>query len=93
MTHGIKKPVIFPETLTQIYGTITNQGEADLTIVIKAKQPPVFMSLGKEGNSTNPFYYAKAKIYVPDASIETYKETDGWRLIADYIFPMREYQL
>ncbi len=93
MTYGIKKPVIFPETLTQIYGTITNQGGATPTIVIKAKQPPVFMNLGKDGNLANPFYYANAKIYVPNASVEAYKESDGWRLIADYIFPLSEYSL
>ena len=86
---GVKKPVIFPETLKSIHGHLANQGDGYINIFIKAKTPPVFEGLSE---NISPLYYnSTTEVYVPAASVEAYKAAKNWRLMIDHIHPMSEY--
>ena len=86
---GVKKPVIFPETLKSIHGHLVNQGDGYINIFIKAKIPPVFEGLSE---NISPLYYnSTTEVYVPAASVEAYKAAKNWRLMIDHIHPMSEY--
>jgi len=71
-----------PSTVTEIWGLLNYTTlESDLTVVCEPVTPP-------EG----PGGLDKATIvYVPDASVDTYKAATGWSAIASKIYPLSEY--
>ena len=88
--YGIKKPVIFPETLKTIHGYIVNQGNGYINIIIKAIIPPVFVGISTK---QSPLYYnSTTEVYVPDESLNLYKVAENWKLMVKHIHPMSEYQ-
>ena len=54
--------------------------------VIVTNETPGTLGSGVFGNTNNTFV-----IYVPDASVDTYKEASGWSAYADRIKPLSEY--
>lgn len=74
----IKEYVDYPEGV-KTFGFSVPSLNASCT-VIRAKTPPV-SSTGKGG---------KGKIYVPDESVQAYKESKYFSKVADRIFPLSE---
>ena len=77
---------ILPDTLTYL-GSYAFRNCTKLTsVVCLATTPPTM--------GTNPFYSTSSKlaIYVPDASVDTYKEASGWSAYADRIYPLSVYE-
>ena len=74
----IKEYVDYPENV-KFFGFDVPSLNANCT-VIRAKTPPV-SSTGKGG---------KGKLYVPDESVQSYKESKYFSKVADRIFPLSE---
>ena len=77
---------ILPDTLTYL-GSYAFRNCTKLTsVVCYATTPPTI--------GVNPFYSTSSKlaIYVPDASVDTYKEASGWSAFADRIYPLSVYE-
>lgn len=74
----IKEYVDYPENV-KFFGFDVPSLNANCT-VIRAKTPPV-SSTGKGG---------KGKLYVPDESVQSYKESKYFSIVADRIFPLSE---
>lgn len=74
----IKEYVDYPENV-KIFGFDVPSLNANCT-VIRAKTPPV-SNTGKGG---------KGKLYVPDESVQSYKESKYFSKVADRIFPLSE---
>lgn len=74
----IKEYVDYPESV-KFFGFGVPSLNANCT-VIRAKTPPV-SSTGKGG---------KGKLYVPDESVQSYKESKYFSKVADRIFPLSE---
>lgn len=74
----IKEYVDYPESV-KFFGFDVPSLNANCT-VIRAKTPPV-SSTGKGG---------KGKLYVPDESVQSYKESKYFSKVADRIFPLSE---
>ena len=58
----------------------------DITLIVRASTPP---TLGGSLTSTNSANIGS--IFVPDASVEAYKQATNWSLYADVIKPLSEY--
>lgn len=81
------KYAILPNTLTKIgLGTFANTPSLE-AVVIKALTPPTFLG-GSPFNETTDI----RKIYVPEESVELFKETEGWVNYASTIFAIDEMQ-
>lgn len=74
----IKEYVDYPESV-KLFGFDVPSLNANCT-VIRAKTPPV-SNTGKGG---------KGKLYVPDESVQSYKESKYFSKVADRIFPLSE---
>lgn len=74
----IKEYVDYPESVKLFYFSVPSLN-ANCT-VIRAKTPPV-SETGKTG---------KGKLYVPDESVQSYKESKYFSKVADRIFPLSE---
>lgn len=75
--------LVFPSTITSIGSLGFHYNVGNKNVVIKAVNPPSF------GNSTS-YVGSGTKIYVPDASVDTYKASSSWSNLASYITPMSE---
>lgn len=74
-----------PSTLTTLGGGLTwATGNGKVTVVCRAEIPPEF---GGFGYNAMP-----AALYVPDASVEAYREATNWKNAAAVIKPLSEYQ-
>ena len=69
--------VTLPSTLTQIDGNVFNGCTALTSVTILAPTPPIL--------TTSAFTNTTCTIYVPSASVETYKQADGWSTLASRI--------
>ena len=58
----------------------------DITLIVRASTPPTLGGSLTSGNSANI-----GSIFVPDASVEAYKQATNWSLYADVIKPLSEY--
>lgn len=58
------------------------------TVIVRAITPPTMYSVDRvyDFNRSNPTY----KIYVPDQSVQAYKEATGWSDMANRIHPLSE---
>lgn len=74
----IKEYVDYPESVKFFYYNVPSLNAS--CTVIRAKTPPVSSS-GKGG---------KGKLYVPDESVQAYKEDRYFSKVADRIFPLSE---
>ena len=77
---------ILPDTLTYL-GSYAFRNCTKLTsVACYATTPPTI--------GVSPFYSTSAKlaIYVPDASVDTYKKASGWSAYADRIYPISVYE-
>ena len=77
-----------PSTITQIGISAFYHCTALQTFIIEATTPPTLY-----GNAfgDTPIASKTGTIYVPDASVDTYKATSGWSNYADIIKPLSEY--
>lgn len=74
-----------PSSLTSIGRQAFYNGKAGLTIICYATTPPTVDETAFGGTT------APAAIYVPDASVDTYKATSGWSSFSSKIKPLSEY--
>ena len=73
-----------PQSVTTIgVNTFTNCTSLSV-FICRAVTPPAMVS-SFTGSS------ADLKIYVPDDSVEAYKQASGWNKYADIIYPLSEY--
>lgn len=80
--------LIIPSTVTSINRytmTNTNSSANACTVICKAANPP---SVSRD---TIVYSSSIAAVYVPDNSVDTYKETSTWSTIASKIYPISEY--
>ena len=87
-----KTTIIIPESVKVIReGAVYQYSDKDkdneLTIIMEGSQPPELPST----TGTYPAFYSVTSIYVPDDSVEIYKNAPGWKNYADDIYPMSEY--
>lgn len=78
--------VEIPETVTSIGGFFIGRAPAMKTLVLRATTPPTLSSVALVGLTM-----ANITIYVPDASIDTYKAATNWAKYAAQIKPLSEY--
>lgn len=78
--------VEIPETVTSIGGFFIGRAPAMKTLVLRATTPPTLSSAAWGGLTMD-----NITIYVPDASIDTYKAATNWAQFSDLIKPIREY--
>ena len=71
-----------PETITNIGNNAFRACTSLQTVIVRATTPP---TLGT-GNA-----FSNANIYVPDNSVQAYKEASGWSAHASRIKPLSEY--
>ena len=59
------------------------------SVLVESNNPPKITNISGffYGNRTANF----AKIYVPDSSLEKYKQADVWRDYKDFIYPLSDY--
>lgn len=77
---GTLESVIIPSSIT-IIGQMSFYGCSNLrSVYCKSLNPPRVGPYPFNGNASD------RKIYVPSASVNIYKEADGWKDYADYIF-------
>ena len=76
-----------PATLTKLGSYTFRNSTALQTIICEATTPPAM--------GVNPFLGINSTfiIYVPDASVEAYKNASGWSAYADRIKPLSEYDV
>ena len=58
------------------------------TLIFRREVPPTINATS--GFTPRANFSPSLKIYVPDASVETYKTTAGWTLYADLIYPISQ---
>lgn len=90
MNYGDKstlEEVDLPSTLKTITAYSFNGYAALKAVIVRATTPPTLANINAFTNTNN------CPIYVPDASVGTYKATSGWSdaSIVDRIKPMSEY--
>lgn len=56
------------------------------TLIVRRTTPPTLHTASATRISSN-----NALVYVPDASVETYKVTGNWAQLSDYIHPLSDY--
>ena len=76
--------VTIPDSVTSIGNQAFNSNYSLKEVYCMPTTPPSLGSSAFNGNASD------RKIYVPAASLETYKAAEGWKVYADYIFPMPE---
>lgn len=79
------KFITLPASLTTISDSAFAYCSALSVVIIKATTPPTILSNSIIKN-------AALCIYVPDASVDTYKAAAGWSTFVPYIFPISQYQ-
>ncbi len=70
----------------QSFGRNVGLQGIDITLIVRANTPPTLGGSLTGLNSTNI-----GSIFVPDASVEAYKQATNWSLYADVIKPLSEY--
>ena len=78
----VNAPVI-PDSVTNMSMTFFRCSNLDGIFVIKPINPPSYSDTLTETNVV--------AIYVPDESVDTYKNASGWSEFADKIYPMSDY--
>lgn len=73
-----------PSTLETI-GDYSFLNITSLTVIVKAVEPPIIGGYQSFGGGVS-------KIYVPNESVDAYKESESWKRYADKIKPMSEYE-
>lgn len=82
---ALKKVDIGPNCTT--IGNFAFQSDTNLQeVIIRATTPPTLGSNALRWTNDNLI------IYVPDASVDTYKEASGWSAFADRIYPLSVYE-
>lgn len=81
------KKIIIPKSCNIVEGTIFEGNEIDCTVIFENKTPPI---------ARNNFFenrYTKSKIvaYVPNESLELYKNVINWKDYKNQIHPISEY--
>lgn len=79
--------VVFPSTLSIMHADILRNCYNIEIIIVNATTPPTWAVTTTRLGEFNPNY----KIYVPDASVETYKTATGWLNAADHIYGISTY--
>ena len=82
--------IIFPESIKTIHPLAVNQenGAKKTTIIMEGSTPPVLPPDETGPSGGNATFYSEICIYVPDGSVNDYK--DAWSNYANDIFPMPE---
>ena len=70
----------------QSFGRNVGTQGIDITLIVRASTPPTLGGPLTRTNSANI-----GSIFVPDASVEAYKQATNWSLYADVIKPLSEY--
>lgn len=79
--------VVFPASTLVMNANMFDQCYNLKTIIVNATTPPTWAVTTTYLNQLHPNY----KIYVPDASVETYKTATGWLNAADHIYGISTY--
>jgi len=77
--------VKLPNTITSIEKQAFYNCSKLISVIIEATVPPTLGTAVFSLNNKN------RKIYVPDESLETYKNANGWSEYTDYIEPISNY--
>jgi hypothetical protein len=86
-----KLPIVdLPSTITNMsnWGAF-NACSALSTIIVRATTPP---TLHKDTFTGTAMHKGNGYIYVPDASVDAYKEATNWSTYADRIYPISVYE-
>ena len=86
MCTSLKK-IVLPASLTAIHGNSFSGCYNLKTLILNVATPPTATQIQNHFSSWNPNY----KIYVPDASVDTYKTATGWLNGADHIYGISTY--
>ncbi len=78
------QPLVIPDSVTSIGGYAFRNWTAVPYVEIQAITPPTLSSVSAFDNQSN------APIYVPDASLNAYKNATNWVSLADRIFPISD---
>lgn len=79
--YNLRK-VVLPSTIKVMNANYFDYCYNLETIIVNATTPPTWAATSTYLNRLHPNY----KIYVPDASVSTYKSTTGWANAASHIF-------
>ena len=81
------KKIILPSSLSVIHGNSFAGCNNLKTLIMNVATPPTATQIQNHFSSWNPNY----KIYVPDASVDTYKTATGWLNAANHIYGISTY--
>ena len=81
--------VTIPSTITSI-GRSFEKCDSLASVIMLSEVPPVLAYTNSPADAFKKTDGSYPNIYVPDASVATYKAAEGWSNLADYILPMSE---
>lgn len=79
--------ITIPSSVTSI-GTYAFQGTTGRTFIFQSTTPP---TLDYHAIADNYTEIAQTAIYVPDDSVNTYKNGSGWSALINIIYPISDY--
>lgn len=81
------KKIIIPKSCNIVEGTIFEGNEIDCTVIFENKTPPI----ARNNFFTNRYTKSKIVAYVPNESLELYKNVINWKDYKNQIHPISEY--
>ena len=83
--YGLRK-VVLPSSTKAMHANYFSYCNNLETIIVNATTPPTWAATSTYLGRLHPNY----KIYVPDASVNTYKSTSGWTNASSHIFSIND---
>lgn len=81
------KKIIIPKSCNIVEGTIFEGNEIDCTVIFENKTPPI----ARNNFFLNRYTKSKIVVYVPNESLELYKNVINWKDYKNQIHPISEY--
>lgn len=81
------KKIIIPKSCNIVEGTIFEGNEIDCTVIFENKTPPI----ARSNFFLNRYTKSKIVAYVPNESLELYKNVINWKDYKNQIHPISEY--
>ncbi len=82
--------ITLPKRLSELRGQALGSSKGTNNYIFKSTIPPTITP--DDNNNYDLGYIGTGKFYVPDESVQAYKEAEHWSAYADIIFPVSEYQ-